>query len=473
MPVCARSFSPWIWAIPLAAGLVWIFACGYDGLTGADSNDYRWVAGQWHDWFTGGPRPVMLEHPPGYPLAGATLGWLAGDTHRAMRLLPLVGFLVAGWMIGRVCRTAEPERAGIIPLFLLLTFGASPFLLRYAFVVLSDLPGLALTLVVFAALLKGMTTGGTRWVLLAVVAAAGAISVRYAALPVMASGAAYAIWQGQKTRWLRPFIAVSIGLVVVGMIAVSLPGMPWTGRTMGTPLQDWSLLNWFRTEHDSDDGHLSHHIPNFLYVLSAVVHPGFLPCGALLLPFVRRVDLSGPVARMAIAVLAGYLAFIAGMPFQNDRVLLLAQPYFVLLLWPAFARAWEWVATWRSTRVWLLGGLVMLQMVLFLRAMWPFIRQARQERELASEIKGLGATAVYTHALAPVLRNRCPSVEVTDLWYGPVAHFRSGALIIVNEANLREQWRDLHPWKNWNRAVDQGIVRLKEREDGWVIARVE
>ena len=54
-------------------------------------------------------------------------------------------------------------------------------------------------------------------------------------------------------------------------------------------------------------------------------------------------------------------------------------------------------------------------MALFARAMWPFIRQARQERELASEIQELGAPQVYTHALAPVLRNRCPGTEVIDL----------------------------------------------------------
>ena len=44
--------------------------------------------------------------------------------------------------------------------------------------------------------------------------------------------------------------------------------------------------------------------------------------------------------------------------------------------------------------------------------------------------------------------------------------------MLVAPQNLEEQWQGLHPWENWVRVREQGVERVEERPDGWVIVRV-
>jgi hypothetical protein len=150
----------------------------------------------------------------------------------------------------------------------------------------------------------------------------------------------------------------------------------WIEGVAGTPLADWTPVNLFRRELHSDDGVLRYPLPNVVRLFAVFVHPGFLPLGVLLILFVRKSDLQGALQRATAAMLITYLLFVGSMPFQNDRVLLLAQPFAAFLLYPAFLRLWaKVVATTRySTSV--LVVVVALQAALFVRAMAPFIRNA-------------------------------------------------------------------------------------------------
>jgi hypothetical protein len=53
-----------------------------------------------------------------------------------------------------------------------------------------------------------------------------------------------------------------------------------------------------------------------------------------------------------------------------------------------------------------------------------------------------------------------------------VDRFEPGALVLFNPAANAEQWKDLAPMRNWQRAVDLGADTLGVRRDGWVLLRV-
>jgi hypothetical protein len=461
-----------VWVLPLILGLAWAQWNGYEGLNGADSHDYFRVSRAWAAWLHGGERPPAAEHPAAFPLTGAVLGTLTGDILLALRCIPFVSFLLIGLVMMRlVPRQGLAGPASVA--FVLLSIGASPFLLRHALVVMSDVPAAALVFISFGCLVIARERSSAKWFLLAVLAGVLALSFRFAAVPMVGGAVLWLVWEKCVGRSRRIF-HMGIVLVVLSVALLFTFRPAWlAGHCVGTPIEHWSGLNLFRTEHHSDDGVLRYRVPNILYVVSIVVHPGFMPIGLLLLPSIRMADFRSHPAQLAMSMVLGYLLFTAGLPFQNDRVMLMVQPFSAFLFAPAFGRAWEWVQG-RRVRPWLVvTAIAMGQMGLFARAVHAFMRNARTERELAGTVLAQHATRIYTHGMGPALSNYCPGVEVTELWYGRIDRFEPTALVLVDPKNLEEQWQGLPPWENWRRVQQQGVEQVEERPDGWLFVRVK
>lgn len=413
----------------------------------------------------------MAEHPHGYPVLGALIGWPFGSEMIGLRIVSAMSLLVIIFSIrGLLRRHFSPSLTR--DQYVLLALALSPFLLRYSLVVMSDVPAMALILLAFAALLRWHQQQTRPCLLVPVVFAFVAIGVRLAVAPLVL-GMIASIIHGRvhqrKQRWL---ITLMIAAVVVTVAYTFIPSALLHDLLQRSPLGGWSPQNAFSREQHSDDGVLTYRLPNMIYVLGVFVHPGFLPIGVLLLPFVRVADLKSMVARTTVWLLGCYLLFIAGMPFQNDRVLLLALPFVVVLLYPAFQRAWAFAMDkWPRPVLWV-GILAFIHCGLFVRAMAPFIKQAAVERELADQVAGLHPQHIYTHGMGGALSNYCDQVPVTELWYGVLDSFPHGALLVVHPENLALQWKGKPPLINWQRALLQNAQQVIVRPDGWVIARI-
>ncbi len=462
---------PWLLTIPALLALAWISLSGYEGLNGQDAHDYLRMALQWRDWARGGDRPVMVEHPHGYPFAGALLGVPFNSTLLGLRMVSLLAMFLLLFALRRTLLATGAERQ-MVDLYLLLAAGASPFVLRYTMMVMSDIPGMALLMMAFVCTVRWNVDRTWAWALAALLFAMLALAMRLAVAPMLVA-LVLALFHGARPgRWKRWSIAgIMTGalLAAVWRIVAAEEVEAFVSRS---PLAEWSPLNFFRRTLLSDDGVLHYRFPNLLYVLGVFFHPGFLPVGVLLFPFFRWSDLSAMTARLAVFVLCGYLLFIAGMPFQNDRVLLMALPLAVILLFPAFSRAVAFVAQRGATVRAVVAVALVCQLVLFARAMWPQMMQARTERELAASVNALAPSNVYTHGMGAALANYCPAVDVVELWYAELDMFQRGALVVVHPANLVDQWQGTPPFINWQRLQAQGLEQVEDHADGWTIQRV-
>jgi hypothetical protein len=467
-----RSWTRWLWLLPLLLAFAWAQGNGYEGLSEQDSHDYFRVAKAWRAWFQGGLLPEATEHPQAYPALGAVLSLVIGDVLWALRLITLLSFVLLGWSVRSILQRAHPAAVGSNA-FMVLAIGASPFLLRHSLVVMSDLPAIALVVFAYSQVLRvsmdtvGRSTVSIPLLLLVVLAGGLAIAVRSASTPVVIVLAVFPV-----LSLLKPRARVAAIVLLIALAALAYLVVP-TGTWKGSPIADWSPLNLFRRELRSDDGVFTYRFPNLIYVCSAVVHPGLLPIGVLLLPFVRRVDLRAVHAQLALCVAATYLLFIAGMPFQNDRVLLMAQPFIAILLFPEFSRAWVWAAAksplWPK---WMFAGIVVVQMGLFARAMRPFIQRARTERAIAHAVGQLHPTLVYTHGMGGAIASYCTVPNVVELWYTAIDTFTPGALVVIRPGGLDEQWRGLSPAINWQRIQRHGVEHLAALPEGWKLYRL-
>lgn len=457
----------WWLLLPVLVAWAWVTWLGYRGLNGQDAYDYLRIAKGWIAWGHGGTMPLMKEHPHGYPIAGAVLGALLGSPALGLQLISLLG-MCALVLAARASLITDGERSAVNR-FVLLAIVLSPFMLRHALVAMSDVGAIALIMTACAALNAWWRR--KRWWLLFIVLACSllAISFRLAAVPMVAVMlASIAIAAIPRER------RIGVGAIAGVMLLASAPWW-WTIASHWTesgPLAEWSFLNLFRTELHSDDGVLNYRWPNIMYVLSVFVHPGFMPAGVLLLPFVRVRDLSTSAARVVFAMVLVYLLFIGGMPFQNDRVMLMAQPFAAILLFPAFVRAIEWAKGKGIRPSHIVVALAFVQAGLFLRAMMPFIHQARLERQLAAALNDRSAGLIYTHGMGAAFDELCPEADITELWYGRIPHFESGAYVVVQPSVLSVQWQGQPPEWNWQRVRSQGVVIEERGPEGWVIARV-
>lgn len=465
-PMTIESRAWWL-LLPVLVAWAWTTWLGYSGLNGQDAYDYLRIAKGWIAWAHSGAMPLMKEHPHGYPIAGAVLGALLGSPAFGLQLISLLGMCALALAV-RASLIKDGERTEVNR-FVLLAIVLSPFMLRHALVDMSDVGAVALVMTAFGALIAWRRRRRAWLVAAWLICALLAISFRLAAVPMLAAmlfpPVMRAIPRGRSM----------IACVSAGFLALATSLWLWNAEIHLAdrgPMAEWSLLNLFRTELHSDDGVLNYRWPNLIYVLSVFVHPGFVPIGALLLPFVRVQDFTTNAARIALPMVIGYLLFIGGMPFQNDRVLLMAQPLAAILLFPAFLRATEWAKDRGIRPSHIVVALAFAQAGLFVRAMMPFIHQARVERQLAAALNERSAGHIYTHGMGAAFDELCPEADITELWYGRIGHFESGSYVVVQPAAMSIQWRSRPPQLNWERMQRQGVVIEERGPEGWVIARV-
>lgn len=463
------SRRPWWLLLPGVLAFVWVSVLGYEGLNGQDAHDYLRLARAWLTCWKGGPVPPVAEHPHGFPIMGAVLGSVLGPV-LALRIISLVAYGAVVLLVYHLLRKAA-DRREVRFVYVLLGVAMSPFVLRYGMTSLSDVSAIAFLL---AALVCSLSwrNGRSRMALAGVpLFLALALTVRLAVAPLamLILALMFETLLQRPLRWRSIAVIVAVGAFAC---AVLMPELEGRGLLQGTPLAEWSPLNWFRRELRSDDGTLRYALPNLVYACCSSVHPGQFPLGLLLLPFTRRADVEQGTGRVAAILLLGYLLFVAGMPFQNDRVLLMGQPFTVLLFYPAFERAFDRIQQIDFKPIVVVLTLCLLETGLFVRAMLPFIRQARVERELAAAVNTHAPSMIYSHGMGASLDNYCAPTPVVELWYSTLDRFEHGAIIVVHPASLNEQWQGTPPGINWSRARTQGLDIIASRDDGWVLARL-
>ena len=468
------SFGPrygkWILVVPSVVALAWVSVVGYQGLNGQDAHDYYRIAQGWQAYFVDeGERPIMAEHPHGYPILGAVLGFLVGPLW-ALRILSVLAFVGLVLITHRLLRRYGVDDK-VAQAYILLGLVLSPFLLRYALTTMSDVLAIALTTAAFGCAIAWMRDRGSVALLGVVGFLTLALTVRLAVAPVAALLLIYALGERAVAR-MAPRILVIISTISLVAGSIVIATLQQNGTLVGTPLAEWTPLNWFRRDLHSDDGVLHYMFPNILYASGVIIHPGHFTIGLLVVPFFRWKDLADPITRSAAVLLGGYLLFVAGMPFQNDRVLLLALPFTVVLFHQAFVRCYGALRRRGLKPAIVVMAMACVQCALFVRAMLPFMWQAQVERDLSALALQLAPQHLYTHGMGAALHTYCPGVPVTEFWYTEIDTFEHGAVLVVHPENLAEQWSGHFPAINWDNARTAGATPVFQRSDGWVIARV-
>ncbi len=460
------SFLPRWWPLllllPLLVTLVLHIGWGFEGLYNQDAYAYLRISRELASWCQSGGAFPTSYWPMGFPALGSLLALALSDARWALLLVTVAGWtaLVIGFR--RILLDQGADRT-LASLFALLSVGTSPFLLRHGVVVMSDVPAMALAV---WSLRHGLLPG-TRNALAAVLLATAAVLVRLPMAIWLAPILAYSVVRG----W-RSGSHVQRGLLTIVAVGCGLAAWHALGQALQHPLGvQLNVVHLFQRSFASVDGVHRFALPNLLFVLKPLVHPGFLLIAPACWFFFRGSDLRSPHARVVAASALAYLLFLGMLPDQNDRLCLPAVPLVALLLWPSFTRLETWPPM-AQRRGLVIGAVVLLQSGLFARAIAPFVKQDRIQRELAHWVIDRQATTVYTFGVDQALIGQGFSGEVVDLWQREVTRFKPGSVVLFNPAANAEQWRDRAPMRNWQRATAQAADTIGTRPDGWVLLRI-
>lgn len=441
---------------------------------GQDSFEYLRYSRALHDYFTGGALPGQFWWPVIYPLAGTLSSFFLPDI-LALQTVSIISYGMAFYFLQKTLLRIYEKSASGVSLYLLLFFFLSPFVMRYSSTVMSESLAMAFISGFFYYYLLYIENKSHNHLLLAVFFGCAAINTRYASFMVLVIPGIHAL-----TIFTRHFRIKHMVYIILIIIISLLPNyflhLYQPGSISNQPhLSNWSFLNYFRRSFSTADGFLSYRFPNIVYVFSSLVYPGFIFAGGLLLVFFRTKTISSLFIKIVAASILLYALFLAGLTFQNDRILLLTFPCVLLLFAGTYFKMTEWVKTRKAGYFKIMVFLVIIiQLALFYRAFRPFYENSKIIKTVAERMIQYPGKPIYTFNIDMALKAYGVKNEIISLWDKKIPDFKPGSLVLFNYTTSAGQWKGMNPMLNWEEMHRAHQLKLLENlPGGWQLFEIE
>lgn len=451
----------------LALGFVVLQGLGFDGLFGQDPYAYLGLGKSLSLYFQGaGPKPFS-HYPAGFALVPALISLLGVPILWAFRLLVLLCGLGVLYLLRRFLLDLYPFERTRITVFLCLVVLAPAFV-KGSLVVLSDVPAAFLVLASVWFLYRFWIDAHTENLMLSALGSGLAWTFRDGVLPLcLVSGFVLLVLGFRSGKPVFALLSLVSGLSLAFSIR-SLAGMPdFNSHPYSSA---WSFANFFAGSFHTADGHRTAEWPNLFFWTSVFWHRSFLLPGLVLsLAALFSGAWKRPFFGLLLAVCGMYILFLAGLPVQNHRYLLVIFPFVVLLLFPGFLWCWELL----RERKWALIPAVLVfpaQVLLAARAMAKPLQFNALERELAADLQSYSQQTIYSFSVDIALRERLPEVKWVSLWERSYSEFPGSAFVLFNEAEFANEWKGQNPMNNFDRLKASGRLQvLKTWPSGWTL----
>jgi 4-amino-4-deoxy-L-arabinose transferase-like glycosyltransferase len=447
----------------------------FNGLYGQDSYEYLRYSRRLTELLTTGMPPGDYFWPVNFPLLGAILSLVIRDNIFALQLISMLSFILTAFYTLWLIQLIYPNAGKVADLYLLLFLILSPLLFQSAFLVMSDMLAVFFTTAAIFHVLKFRHKNNRTDFFLAIFFSVSAIMTRYAAAVVLLIPGILLI-----TTFFKRFrfadlvlglliaaLCLSPHLLIKGRNSAKFLGHQW--------LQSWSVKNWFLSEFSTSDGFQKYRLPNLLYGLSDFYYPGFFFMGIVFV-FLMQKKIFYRLEYLILYVPAMlYALFLAGIPFQNMRFLLLTFPFVVVSMFLPFQRFRHKVLS-KNIYLWSFTGLVILiQTALIYKYSSGIYRTNRAEKNIAKTVLSYPNRPIYTFGIDGALKYYgVDSGDIVSMWYSKLDSARVSALVLFNEDKFKQQWKDRNPMINWQ--MIRKNYRLEQIESlpaGWELFQIE
>ncbi|MES2557648.1 MAG: glycosyltransferase family 39 protein [Bacteroidota bacterium] len=451
--------------VPVLLLFVGTLLIDFNGLYGQDSHTYLLFAKQVKaEWLTGN-KAASFFWPKGYSVSGAALSFTGLSVLWSLRivsLLALTGSLFVARSIIRLLWNKEGSS------FLLLGAATQIYFVRAGFLVMSDMLTAFLILTMIYAYLRFLKDSSARWLLAVFFFATLAFFTRYACVPLLLIPVGHTViyWLKKQTVLVR----ISALAVILALATIFIY---WNNNLLiesAYRLGNWSLGHFFAMEFVSRDGAATNTVPNALYIFGNFLHLGFLSIGLLLLPFYRSLDRKS----LHLLLIAGiYLLFLGGIETQNYRFLVVTHLIVLIALFPAFDSCFTWLKK-RKLSVLLVIGVLLFNGAFGVYSFRKTLAAHRLEKEVVMAVKAEAKhETIYSFYVDQSFPSYGINNRVRNFFMADYDTFEKGALVVFNETQFRDQWKNHRVMRNWNSLKEQhDLDTLQRLTDNWNIYRI-
>ncbi|ASS47599.1 MAG: hypothetical protein A3D31_17380 [Candidatus Fluviicola riflensis] len=437
----------------------------FNGLYGQDSHTYLSFAKQLKtEWLTGN-KTTSFFWPKGYSASGAALSFTGLSVLWALRVISLLSLIGSLFMARSIIHFVWNKDGS---LFLLLGAVTQIYFVRAGFLVMSDMLTTFLILTTIYAYLRFLKESSVHRLLAVFLFATLAFFTRYACVPLLLIPVGHTV-----IHWLKKQTVVVRLIMLTGLTGLAVVFIYWNNNLLvesAYRLGNWSLGNFFAMEFVSRDGVATNTVPNVLYIFGNFLHPGFLSTGLLLLPFYRSLDRKS----IHLLLIAGiYLLFLAGIETQNYRFLVISHFIVVIALFPAFDSFFLWLKK-RKLAVLLVIGVLLFNTAFGVYSFRKTLAAHRLEKEIAMAVKAeVNHETIYSFYVDQSFPSYGINNWVRNFFMADYDTFEKGALVVFNEAQFKNQWKNHRVMRNWNQLKQSyDLDTLRTLTGNWQIYRI-
>ncbi|WP_436515147.1 ArnT family glycosyltransferase [Ekhidna sp. To15] len=471
------GYLPYLYVF--VAFLVVRFLIGFDGLYGQDSYEYLRYSAAMHQYFTEGSHPGDYFWSVGFPILVAIfslIGIPVLTVIQGVNFLSLLGIIYfSNGIIKELNKDAE-----YTSIYLIIVLASSPFLVQSSLVIMTDI---FTTFGITGAFLFGLKYKKNlkwKWLFLFTILSCCAVFTRYVAiLPLSILGIMVIVTWLKNIKWLH------ISVLIIPAIFIILHfhfKQNETGSFLSHQwLLNWSPLNMLKRSFETVDGFHLYTIPNLFYAFSSFVHAGFLVAGSFLLLVYLKHSSKNKTQNHSLLIVASiaiYALFLAGIPFQNKRFLLITFPLIVVWLYPAFHTI---VSSLKRKPIFkshffviVTVSLIAVNSLLAVYVMDGSVKRSLLEKNIARQMAPYEGRTLYGFDIDIALQGRGCDFNYKNLWKEEYHNFDGGSLVIFNPDKLAIQWSGKNPMINWQKLNENHeLTLLKSFDEGWNLYEIK
>lgn len=459
--------------------LVFVWVTQFNGLYGQDSYEYLRYTKQLVGFVKTGVNPGDYFYPMLYPVIGTIISFLFSLPF-ALQLVSILSLIISAIYLYKILvllyRTEKKSTMQYIFLFFLL----SPYMLRGSIVVMSDSLAIVCVVASYYYFEQYIRTTVNKYFLELVFFFAAAISTRYAAfvvlIPFMLIAVAVFFKNFSEGLTWGKILTLLLSLGIIGIIFLPhllIRSHLLFGFIHHEWLMTWSPFNFFLNQFNTSDGFSSYLFYNIIFVFFNVIHPAFCFAGIFLLISLKIMGGKNLNIPLIISVLL-YSLFLAGIPFQNMRFLLLSFPFVLILL----SQGYEYIRQILIVkRVWsyCLAGIVIIQLCLFYRVFIPFYNDNKIERNIAGRMLRYPKKTLLTFGIDQALKSygfNGKILNMNELRMDTMKRLDTNLLVLFNPGIFSQTWKDRNPMLNWEFLTKENhLFKIEDLPGGWELFR--